>query len=429
MNNNPDRIFGIKISDEYKPIQENKIIEEQTEFFIAETCSLKKLIENSRIINLKGDVIKFILISTNINDVDWNLAKPNGVCVTSKYKVEKVLNIGDFIIDEKVRIKEFVRNSNKEVVSNKEPFLHYVENEKNILSLKNELNLTLDGNNNTVQANGERQYISINGNKSNLFLENKFSKIFLRGADNNVVNNGFLSELSIMGANNCVILKNDIALISDNGYKSLIIVNNNFKNDKNAEDPNTVNITSSGRVASIICYENFSNISACGSYSDIIAYGDKTKLLSSGKYSRLKLIGDDSIISSSGYGDNINSEGFRNTILVNGEESIVVSKDCNSKIILNGNLVSCFSTGKNNVIVVLGFRASFRGKNGTKINAAHYDYVDRTKLLGWKTGIIGHDGLKEDVDYSIENGKFIEVYWKFNKALEDFKKRKENEKL
>ena len=67
----------------------------------------------------------------------------------------------------------------------------------------------------------------------------------------------------------------------------------------------------------------------------------------------------------------------------------------------------CSATGKNNVIVIVGQCSRFKGINGTLVSAANYDKSG--KCIGFVSGCIGKDGLKENVVYTVRDGQFVEV--------------------
>ena len=67
--------------------------------------------------------------------------------------------------------------------------------------------------------------------------------------------------------------------------------------------------------------------------------------------------------------------------------------------------ISC--TGTDNNIISFGSYTTFSGTAGNCIAVAEYDYERR--VVGFVTGCIGQNGLRENVRYRVRKGQFVEV--------------------
>ena len=70
---------------------------------------------------------------------------------------------------------------------------------------------------------------------------------------------------------------------------------------------------------------------------------------------------------------------------------------------VSGDRAKVVATGENSVIAISGLSGCFKGVNGTFVSCADFD--DDGKCVGFVTGCIGKDGLKENTWYTVRNGK------------------------
>ncbi|MBO6629053.1 MAG: hypothetical protein JJ939_11565 [Alphaproteobacteria bacterium] len=125
-----------------------------------------------------------------------------------------------------------------------------------------------------------------------------------------------------------------------------------------------------------------------GDYAQIGSSGYSAKIGSSGDYAKIGSSGNYAQIGSSGGSAQIGSSG--------GSAKIGSSGDC-AKI---------EAEGENSVIASAGVATKAKGKKGTWISLAEYkDGV----CVGFATGCIGKDGLKEGVWYQAKDGNLCEA--------------------
>jgi len=212
----------------------------------------------------------------------------------------------------------------------------------------------------------------------------------------------------------------DIAYISTSGKGS----------DYISTDMIGISVNTSGIKSFIVSTHDRVNLTSTAYQAVLISTGmsaaltstmEKSKILATGIYARLTAIGSGSQLIATGNSSVLTAEGVDCRLVATGEDSILNS----------GSSGFCVALGKNNVINMRGSYARFKGVNGTLVNvmdyASQYDHLQRhylseeaslrdeygqlsnSKCLGFITGRIGENGLKENTAYTIKNGEFVEV--------------------
>lgn len=94
-------------------------------------------------------------------------------------------------------------------------------------------------------------------------------------------------------------------------------------------------------------------------------------------------------------------------IAASGYRMKIAASGYRQKIAGAGNFQKIEIIGEHSIGACLGRKSRIKAKNGTPIAIA--EYYDDGIHKQFLTGIIGQDGLKEDVWYAVEDGKFKEV--------------------
>jgi len=184
------------------------------------------------------------------------------------------------------------------------------------------------------------------------------------------------------------------AKIGSSGYSAKIGSSGNYA--KIGSSGNYAQIGSSGYSAQIGSSGDYAQIGSSGYYAQIGSSGDYAKIGSSGNYAQ---------IGSSGYSAKIGSSGNYAQIGSSGNYAKIGSSGYSAKIGSSGNYAQIETKGKNSVIACSGIHTKAKGKNGTWISIAEYD--SENKCVGFATGCIGKNGLKEDIYYTAKNGELI----------------------
>jgi hypothetical protein len=136
----------------------------------------------------------------------------------------------------------------------------------------------------------------------------------------------------------------------------------------------------------------------------------------SGNYAQIGSSGDDARIGSSGNSARIGSSGYYARIGSSGNYARIGSSGYYAQIGSSGNYAQIGSsgyyaqieaTGENAVIASAGYNACAKGRNGTWVSLAEFDR--NGKCVGFATGCIGQNGLKEGVSYIAKGGKLVEA--------------------
>ena len=188
-----------------------------------------------------------------------------------------------------------------------------------------------------------------------------------------------------------------INLSIDFDYKNIIDkCNSENNNDDSAQ------IGSSGNSAQIGSSGDSAQIGSSGNYAQIGSSGYYAKIGSSGNYAQIGSSGNSAQIGSSGDSAQIGSSGDSAQIGSSGDYAQIGS---------SGYYAQIDSTGKYSVIMCAGNKSKAKGKIGSWITLAEWEYENEESL--WKpkcvkTEYIDGTRIKEDTWYSLKDGKFIE---------------------
>ena len=143
-----------------------------------------------------------------------------------------------------------------------------------------------------------------------------------------------------------------------------------------------------------------------GDYAQIGSSGHSAQIGSSGHSAKIGSSGDSAQIGSSGDYAKIGSSGDYAQIGSSGDYAKIGSSGDYAKIGSSGYSAKIEATGANSVVASAGPSSTVKGANGTWVSVA--EYVDG-KCVGFATGCIGQNDLKENTWYRAANGKLVEV--------------------
>lgn len=372
------------------------ILENKTVLNINE--ELDDFVDNTVLLNDTGEKIKFAKVSVKEEDFNnWNN-------IANKLKIKLRLSTFSLFNDVKnVILKKITNYTGFNDLSNKRKKIIKKNDNLKLSSYAYVVNVSLNGDGNIFKNYSNISDINVSGNNSNILIQYaENTNVLSQGEKNNII----VSDCeqftgSILGKNNLIISSSCRNVISSSGYKTFIYLNGNKAADSF--------VSTSGDNSHIIANENGSNIATCGDNTEIIAKGEYITASCNGDNSNINFSGGVSTLSTIAADSIINNEGVYNTIISAGENSKVISKGKENKIAMLGDNYECNANGIKNIIALLGNGGTFKGKKGTYVAVAEYDYNDEYKCIGFVTGCIGKNGLKEDTEYYVDGGKFIEV--------------------
>lgn len=141
--------------------------------------------------------------------------------------------------------------------------------------------------------------------------------------------------------------------------------------------------------------DNDGSIMVSGGYhTQVVSYESFGIIASNGEGNQLTTCNIFSIIASSGESA---------TLSANATGSILISTGDNARLSVTAGSSLCISNGKNGRISISAKGGVFMGVAGTHV--AVFDDDDR---VGFVTGTIGQDGLKENTWYEAKDGKLVE---------------------
>ena len=145
---------------------------------------------------------------------------------------------------------------------------------------------------------------------------------------------------------------------------------------------------------------------ASGDHAKVVASGDCANVAASGDYAQVAASGYGAQVAASGNDVKVAASGYGAKVAASGYDAQVVASYDRAKLAVSGDRAKVVATGKNSVIAISGKNGKFKGINGTFVSCADFD--DDGKCVGFVTGCIGKDGLKENTWYAVRNGKFVE---------------------
>ena len=156
-------------------------------------------------------------------------------------------------------------------------------------------------------------------------------------------------------------------------------------------------IGSSGEYAQLASSGEYAQLASSGDYAKLASSGDDAKLASSGDYAQLASSGHDAQLASSGEYAQLASSG---------DDAKLASSGDDAKLASSGDDAKLASSGKNGVLCSSGCDTRAKGKAGTWIALAEFDYEG--KCVGFATGCAGRD-FPADTWVCAKDGKLVEV--------------------
>ena len=144
-------------------------------------------------------------------------------------------------------------------------------------------------------------------------------------------------------------------------------------------------------------FKDSSQLASNGNYSQLVSSGDSSKLASSGYSSKL---------ASSGNFSKLVSSGDFSKLVSSGNSSKLASSGYSSKLASSGDYSKLELKGKHSVGTNIGLNGHIKGIKGTWITLAEYE---DNICICVKSAQIDGIKLKENVWYTLENKKFVEV--------------------
>ena len=151
-----------------------------------------------------------------------------------------------------------------------------------------------------------------------------------------------------------------------------------------------------------------SQLAASGERAKLAASGEHARLAASGFCAQLAASNTKAHLAASGEYTQLVANGSFSKLAASGEHARLAASGDYAQMAASGNFAKLKAAGKNSVITISGKNGKFKGINGTFVSCADFD--DDGKCVGFVTGCIGKDGLKENTWYTVRNGKgkFIE---------------------
>lgn len=154
---------------------------------------------------------------------------------------------------------------------------------------------------------------------------------------------------------------------------------------------------------------------ATGNMNEIVTYGANRQVVSTGYSTAITAFGIRGIIISTGNASVLTVEGMLNNIYSSGDAVRIAVRGNHAKIVAQGQGATITGDGyravidvqgPSGVVAITGLRTRVRGVKGTLVCLCDYD--DNMKRTGFVQGIIGQDGIPENVFLKAENGRLVE---------------------
>jgi len=173
-------------------------------------------------------------------------------------------------------------------------------------------------------------------------------------------------------------------------------------------DGRSINFSASGWENTIVLNKvsGVAYAASSGPYDIIVSNTDGASMAASGDGSGIINSGIDAAMAVSGNSCDVVSDGNKTNIAAAGFGATIDNFGDNAKIAITGNAGTCNALGENNVVAIVGMCGHFSGKIGTHVCVAEYRHG---KCIGFVTGEIGKNGLKENVTYTTLDGRFVEL--------------------
>ena len=157
--------------------------------------------------------------------------------------------------------------------------------------------------------------------------------------------------------------------------------------------------------------ENYSQVATSENYSQVATSGYNSRVATSGNNSQVATSGDDSQVATSGNYSRVATSGYNSQVATSGNNSQVATSGYNSKVATSGYNSQVALYGDNNVGANIGVDGIIKGKIGSWITLAEYEYDNFGNYICVCVKSAKIDGvkLKENVFYKLINGEFVEV--------------------
>ena len=173
-------------------------------------------------------------------------------------------------------------------------------------------------------------------------------------------------------------------------------------NSKVATSGNNSKVATSGYNSQVATSGYNSQVATSGNNSKVATSGDNSKVATSGNYSR---------VATSGYNSKVATSGNYSRVATSGDNSKVATSGYNSQVATSGDNSKVALYGDNNVGANIGVDGIIKGKIGSWITLAEYEYDNFGNYICVCVKSAKIDGvkLKENVFYKLINGEFVEV--------------------
>ena len=183
-----------------------------------------------------------------------------------------------------------------------------------------------------------------------------------------------------------------------------------------AASGDSAQLAASGVYAKLAASGDYAKLAASGVYAKLAASGDSAKLAASGDYAKLAASGDSAQLAASGVYAQLAASGVYAKLAASGDSAKLAASGVYAQLAASGVYAQLAASGDYakldiqgtaSVGSAIGYNSIIKGINGTLICLVEYD--KDYKPIGFVTGKIGENGLKENTFYKAINGKFEEA--------------------
>ena len=201
---------------------------------------------------------------------------------------------------------------------------------------------------------------------------------------------------------------------------SIDFVKESIKSNINVNDDNSAQLASpvdcaklasSGDFAKLASYRAFAKLASSGRLAQLVSSDNYAQLASSGQCAKLASSGPWAQLASSGDHSQLASSGDRSQLASSGDGAKIASYGDFSKLASSGNHTTVRSTGENSVIVCSGYDNKVSAVKGSWITLTEWKRNEGGTFIPVcvKTEQVDGVRIKENVLYTIKDGKFVEV--------------------
>ena len=188
--------------------------------------------------------------------------------------------------------------------------------------------------------------------------------------------------------------------VATSGYNSQVATSGYYSQVATSGDNSKV--ATSGDNSKVATSGDNSKVATSGNYSQVATSGYNSRVATSGNYSQVATSGYNSQVATSGYNSRVATSGDNSKVATSGNYSQVATSGYNSRVALYGD---------NNVGANIGVDGIIKGKIGSWITLAEYEYDNFGNYICVCVKSAKIDGvkLKENVFYKLIDGEFVEV--------------------